>query len=807
MKLGLTYLVAAVLFANNLFAAPKITNLEDARKDLVVPKYTAEQRETLASQAKLVLSDLFVHRDLKVTHFGAASDPLPRLEEIVKTASTAKDEELHKNLSQTFSSLHDLHTNFISPRPFSCGMVFFPLRFESVRDNNEDKVVVSRKLKVKADLVEGIEVRDQLLEYNGIPVEKALEQLKVFSGGANPDAMRMRAVQLLSFRSLMLADSLPQENKLKLKFKNAEKTYEKEIPWQSLIDSDCVEGNQDRHRSRTNKNILLESMRMGADEYQKKYNKIFGTPSLVNDEMLTALDEDLSEIFDVVALNTPAGKIGYVRLKEFSWDNKSLDVATVIDGFRRAIEVTLADTVGLVIDVRSNPGGNIVFAEKLVQFFSTRAVDPSTVRMLANPLNEQIFIKANGAENRWSKALNVAIKEKQRFTPPMSITPANEANDFGQIWYRPTVVLTDASCYSACDIFTAGMQDMGAATIIGLHKSTGAGGANVMEHKTFRSIMGSSDENPFKELAFGQNMRVAWRQCIRSGKHNGELIEDTGVVSDVVVPLKLGDIGLESKELMKQVHKAVDELKPKYTSGLEAKVGGIVVVQNGSSAKWKEKVYGADRIDVLVNNKLLVSHNINKSETSKEVDLDAGPLKTEWFDEPVVLAGFSGNKQVFRSVRELKWRGEYLPVPADGLKLNFDDGKMSELKTVLLKGPENSGWTIVDKKLRIGKGPEYQARTYARAFLPLLLKGKGGMLKLDVSVKAEDLQDSFRLYVVNPDTGARHNIFAGSELPALEGARVKLPDDWEKADLVFEFESDENWNLEGPILDNLEITQ
>ncbi len=139
--------------------------------------------------------------------------------------------------------------------------------------------------------------------------------------------------------------------------------------------------------------------------------------------------------------------------------------------------------------------------------------------------------------------------------------------------------------------------------------------------------------------------------------------------------------------------------------------------------------------------------------------------------------------------------------------MNFEEGKMGELKTVLLKGPEDSGWAVVNGKLRVGKGPEYQPRVYTRAFLPLALKGNGGFLKLDLSVKAEDLQDSFRLYLVNPDTGERKNIFAGSELPLQEEARVPLPKAWEKVDLVFEFESDENWNLEGPVLDNVEITQ
>ena len=32
-----------------------------------------------------------------------------------------------------------------------------------------------------------------------------------------------------------------------------------------------------------------------------------------------------------------------------------------------------------------------------------------------------------------------------------------------------------------------------------------------------------------------------------------------------------------------------------------------------------------------------------------------------------------------------------------------------------------------------------------------------------------------------------------------------LPADWERVDVVFEFESDENWNMSGPEIANLKV--
>jgi C-terminal processing protease CtpA/Prc len=782
----------------SLIAAPQITPLREMRDKLTLPSYSASDRQLLADQADFMIRNLYVNLDIKIRDFGI--DPLPRLDQIRQKAKAMSGPQLHTALSSVFTDLHDLHTSYIAPRPLACGVSFIPLRFESVIENGKPMVIVSRRLKVHSELTQDIAIGDRLIEVQDTPVESVLTELGEISGGANPDAIRTRAVALLSMRSFS-TQAPPESDKVTLKFQGANGPYNREIPWFVLIDESCL-------KESTRLRPAPGFMELGEDDYQKRYNRIFGTPaSPPATELTWGPSEALKEVFEMAPLRTPAGIIGYIQIKGFSWENRNLDVATVLEGFRRQIEGELAGAIGLVIDVRGNPGGYITFAEKLIQFFSSRPVEPTTVQMLANSLNESIFLKANGQNNRWTDAIRKAERQGARYTAPLAITSPSEANNFGQVWYRPVIVLTDAACFSACDLFAAGMQDSGAGYVIGLHRTTGAGGANVMEYRTFNAIMGSSAGNPFPLLPFHQNMRVAWRQAIRSGKHRGELLEDKGVESDFVVPLRRADIGAESRLLMKQVHKILDERRPNYTSGLGVRRGNSVLLSNGGTAEWEEKVYGVDAINIEIDGKNVAQLPVAYSENPTEEHLQINHLNGIWKDQRVALVGKRLGKSVFRAVRELMWRGEYTGVPADGISIDFAGGNLGILRTVSLKGNVDSGWQIVDGKLRIGSGSLYDNDVLARAILPLKLDGNGGMIKFDIRLEAEDENDGLRIYAINPDDGDRHDIFAGSRISHETAASVDLPKGWQRADVVFEFESDENWNMSGPVIGNLSIKQ
>ena len=795
----------SLVLSVNAFAKKSITPLAEARTKLVVPNYTSEERQTLVDQAHLFMSKLFVHRQVKVKDFGNEVDPIPKLEALKKEAAQLSNEELHQRLNHIFVDLHDLHTNYIAPKPLSCAATFIPVKFESVTDENRAVVLVSGKLKLEPKASEGVEVGDELVSINGITTDKWIAELGIISGGANEDAMKVRAVEMLSLRSLA-TQLLPKEDELELVFKRDGKEFTKTIPWFAYRDLDCIASEGAEEDGKELKGFR-HKFDLAQDDFQKKYNRIFGTPTLVSKSRKWAAPSPLDEVFEVDTLSTPAGLVGYVKLKGFSWDNSNLDVATVVEGFRREIEGRLSKAIGLVIDVRGNPGGYIVFAEKLVQLFSTKEVEPTKVQMLANQLNEDIFLKANGQEdNRWSSAVRGALKAGHEMISPMPITPKTEANSLGQIWFRPVVVLTDAACFSACDLFSAGMQDNGAGVVIGIHKTTGAGGANVMEHAVFRQIM-EGDDNPFQALPYAQNMRVSWRQSVRSGKYAGQLIEDAGVKSDLIVPMKREDVGTESKELMKAIHKIIDGMQPKYTSGMEVRRGSSVLLSNGEEAKWNEVVYGVDSVEILVEGKAISKISVDASRGDKETTLSVPDLKKEWSDQSVTLVGKKEGKQVFRVVRDLMWRGDYNEVPADGLVVNPENSKADGLHTVTLKGKSQDGWQFVGNKLRVGSDKNYENNILTRAFLPVQVKKQTTRLVMDISVKAEDENDTLRIYMINPDTSERVHVFAGSSLAEQKAVTIYLREDWDRADFVFEFESDENWNMTGPVIENIKVIQ
>ena len=790
-----------LLFSFQVVGATSITTLAEARPSLVVPSYTAAERQTLADQAYLFISQLYVHRDIKIKDFGKKADPLNKLRAIKKYSTHFSNEELHQRISGVFTQLHDLHTNYIAPKPLSCAATFIPLRFESVLDGEQSSVLVSAKLALQAQSIEGIEVGDQLLSINGKSVENVLRRLGKISGGANPEAMRVRAIEMLSLRSLS-TQKIPQEDSLVLKFRRKDQRIEKTVPWFAYRNLEC-EGINSKEETPVS---FRRSFNIFEDEFQKKYNRIFGNPRLVNKSSRWAAESILDEVFEVATINTKAGVVGYVQLKGFSWDNQNLDISTVVEGFRRVIENRLSNAIGLVIDVRGNPGGYIVFAEKLIQLFSHKEVEPTKVQMLANALNESIFLKSNGEDNRWSTAISTAMKANHKMIVPMTITPSSEANSLGQIWFRPVVVLTDASCFSACDLFAAGMQDNDAAVVIGVHKTTGAGGANVMEHRIFRQIMGDT-HNPFETLPFSQNMRVSWRQSIRAGKNEGVLIEDAGVKSDIVVPLRPTDISGESKELMTAINDIIAGLQLNYKSGLTVRQGSSILLANGQEAKWTERIYGVDAIDLFVEKTKVSTVELKSSSSPEEVPFVISGLNKDWSDQPVTLIGKKDGKQVFRVVRELTWRGDYSLISEAGLSFIPESGVAEPLHIMTLKGKDKDGWQFVDGKLRVGPKGNYENGLLTRAFIPLQLNKQGGSVIIDISVKAEEENDSLRIYIANPDTFERMHVFAGSSLSEQKGVSIPLPASWDRADVVFEFESDENWNMVGPVIENIKVVK
>ncbi|MFD2350607.1 hypothetical protein ACFSTC_16675 [Nonomuraea ferruginea] len=80
------------------------------------------------------------------------------------------------------------------------------------------------------------------------------------------------------------------------------------------------------------------------------------------------------------------------------------------------------------------------------------------------------------------------------------------------------MLITDARCYSATDIFAAGFQDHGIGPVLGVDDNTGAGGANVWTHELLKLLLelpSPAPGSPYRPLPGGAGMRVSVRRTLR----------------------------------------------------------------------------------------------------------------------------------------------------------------------------------------------------------------------------------------------------------------------------------------------------
>lgn len=213
---------------------------------------------------------------------------------------------------------------------------------------------------------------------------------------------------------------------------------------------------------------------------------------------------------------------------------------------------------GLILDVRGNGGGNIWAAERLLQTLAPIEIEPERMQFIATP-GTVVLARNNPTNSRipldvWLPSLEEAVGTAGEigavYSHAFPLTSKESCNRIGQKYYGPVVLIVDGNCYSATDIFTAGFQDHHIGKVLGVSKTTGAGGANVWEHWLLNETLPSGWG--LKTLPNQANMRVAIRQCLRVGPHQGAILEDFGVSPDVIHRLTREDVMNGDRKLLER---------------------------------------------------------------------------------------------------------------------------------------------------------------------------------------------------------------------------------------------------------------
>ena len=252
------------------------------------------------------------------------------------------------------------------------------------------------------------------------------------------------------------------------------------------------------------------------------------------------------------------------------------------DGFVQEF-VRLLDQMperGLILDVRGNGGGNIWAAERLLQTLVAAEIEPERMQFIVTPGTLDLCRNNPAASpiplDQWLPSLEEAVETASIYSHAFSLTSRGSCNTLGQKYYGPVTLVVDGNCYSATDIFTAGFQDHNIGKILGVSTNTGAGGANVWEHRLLNELLPAGWG--LKPLPNQAGMRVAIRQCLRVGQHAGALLEDFGVLPDAIHRPTREDV-LEGDRML--LARAAELLAAQPTRSIKVTMGNLDAANPG----------------------------------------------------------------------------------------------------------------------------------------------------------------------------------------------------------------------------------
>ncbi|MBC7420067.1 MAG: hypothetical protein H7328_05000 [Bdellovibrio sp.] len=816
--------IILVLFQSASFAQTEaekdIGYLKNRRQEMVMslPKYTSEEKHIITSQAMILLKDLYVNRALKEKEF--QQRPIPLLESISELAPQMSDYEFHLQMSQLFVNQRDGHVDYYLPAPFGCYETYIPLDFTTARDYISKKQVVaissiekSQQLLKLIPELNDLQVGDVIEFYDGLnPFEAAL-RTKSFNRGSNSSAQMRWGLSLLNFRNHARQILIPEKDYVQLNIRQRSgKTINLIIPWLVALDHECVDKSDSKNKETSAK--TSNGLNSGMDEDQHRMNKRFRPydrkrvvqqPGKIwNDTEVLSANADLSNLISTAepsikykVIHNASGTFGYLYIEKFTTDQLSEKNSRQL--IRDLLTGAFSQTEGLVLDLRSNPGGNIDYAESLVQFFTANNVEPNGFRLLTTELNQSVlegfdefdFLKA------WKKAVDLG----KSMTEGIGITSAKFANSDGQFYFKPVIVLNNAKCFSACDMFSAAMQDSGAALIWGEDTRTGGGGGNVIRQTYFRG--GHQKENPFVELPHGQDMRIAWRQAVRAGKSKGLLIENRGVEADVFETINLDDIIHYDQFLMNRLSQRLKSMGQKQK--------GFARIVSNERITWLTKQSYAipvqlaqtSEIQIKADGKILGTQNVSSEGPElKPVFINLTPsmqtnLKNSGYLELVGL--YRGNRVWRKTVDYRIFSNVYSTLPLD---LNFNAGAGTTPLYLLSSEAPSDGWLIFNKALVVGDGDFYPSDLKAEASLFVDLKNTPqARLSFDAKLSSEKDYDLFSVLII--DQNSQKTVVVGplSGEFAFSSYEVDLSNfAGQKIEVRFVFESDNGFNLTGPEL-------
>jgi hypothetical protein len=597
---------------------------------------TADQRRVLVEQATILVTDLYAHLPLKRAMH--AVDPVQRLRLLTHRLDAMSDREFHAELLDIMIELRDLHTNYFLPSPYAGRLAFIGVLIERFGDADTPRYVVSKTfehLVAEPTLTTGVE----LTHWNGAPIELAVWRNADREAGSNLPARMARGLESLTLRSLG-ASLPPDEDWVDLRYLVDGEPHEARLPWQVfdsveeivspdtpptglLADLAAPPGHLVGLDVRTElvrrvKKQLFAPAAMA--EAERVARSTAAVPRATEHQKAAGIiptgrpDELLAKTVD-----TAHGTFGYLRI--FTFLMRDGDIGGFVSEVARLLDDEFPPD-GVIIDVRGNGGGYVIAAEFLLQFLTPRRIQPEPAQFVTTPGTLDL---SNTVEDMrpWAASIAQAIETAAQYSTAIPLSPPDVVNTVGQLYHGPVVLITDALCYSATDMFAAGFADHEIGTILGVDANTGAGGANVLDHAR---LLADWTDGPLHPLPGGAQLRVSLRRTLRVDASAGQPVEDLGIRPDEIHAMSRDDLIAENRDLLDH---AGQILAGGTVRVLDVAISGT----DAAGTRLDVTTRGLDSMDVYVDGRpraMAVPAPDGTNTLTLQLD-DTGPVRLEGF--------------------------------------------------------------------------------------------------------------------------------------------------------------------------------
>jgi hypothetical protein len=490
------------------------------------------QRHDLIDVWTTMFSDVYVHYTQKRALYGF--DPIRALAALRRQIPYLDSAEFLHELTLLVNRLRDQHTQLYvgadnaNLTPYVAALPFLAEDFGPYRSPT---YLVT---KIAGDIADpDFAVNSRLTTWNGVPFGRTVDLYAETLTGGRPDARRARALETLTQRPLRylpppdelwvdigyrLPDDPPASPDRNIRFE-----------WRAIKPAKAL----------TADNLVALRTRRAIDatsEAARRARKLLFATELWDQDRTTnrrAAKDDawiattFADAISARRMKTSHGTFGYLRLWTFDVENTSQYVAAVAGVLQQL------PRKGLVIDLRSNPGGVIDATEQLLQLFVPTAISPARFALRATPAMVEIAAAdGNGADLAdWATSTRLAHDLGEEFSQHLPISNPDRFADRRRVYKGPVVAVVNANTFSCGDLFAAGIADHGIGQVISVGEGSGAGGANVWTSADIEYAYHAA-RRPLPPIPPGISFTVSVRRMTRSGESAGLAIEDIGVSGD-----------------------------------------------------------------------------------------------------------------------------------------------------------------------------------------------------------------------------------------------------------------------------------